>query len=60
MFVGRRYLEGYPAIAKRLEAVIADQLAKGAVTFDPKAVTQAKTGQGDDDQAALSELSAPS
>ena len=37
VFVGEQYLEGYPAIAKRLEAVVAKELDKGTVTFDPKA-----------------------
>jgi len=37
VFVGGQYLEGYPAIAKRLDAVIAEELAKGAVTFEPAA-----------------------
>jgi len=42
VFVGGQYLEGYPAIAKRLGTVIAEELAKGAVTFDPKTKTGGK------------------
>jgi len=44
VFVGGQYLEGYPAIAKRLGTVIGEELAKGAVTFDPKTKTGGLTG----------------
>jgi len=43
VFVGEQYLEGYPAIARRLAAVVAKELDKETVTFDPKAGTGAAT-----------------
>ena len=62
VFVGEQYLEGYPAIAKRLEAVVAKELDKGTVTFDPKAgpaTTGPSTQPGasdDDEQSAMAVL----
>jgi len=59
VFVGEQYLEGYPAIAKRLVAVVAKELDKGTVTFDPKAGVGAATtgaatqpGTRDDEERA--------
>jgi thiol-disulfide isomerase/thioredoxin len=37
VFVGERYLEGYPAISKNLVKLVGEELEKGAKTFQPSA-----------------------
>jgi cytochrome c biogenesis protein CcdA len=43
VFVGEQFLEGYPAIAARLQEVIAHELEAGSVTFEPRRETVPQT-----------------